>query len=234
MTLMQRVLIIDDDVKLQELLAEYLKGYGFEVFYHDEGTGVTAAVEKYSPEIILLDIMLPGKDGFEVLREIRSSRSIPVIMLTAKGDEADRIVGLELGADDYMSKPFSPRELLARIKAVLRRSTADLTSLPSESKQQQISAGGISINPLSMMMECGTKKIELSKTEFLILETFLRNPNIVLSRDAIMNSARGRDFMAFERSIDVHVSKLRTKVEEVSGDKNKIRTVWGTGYMFVV
>lgn len=231
---MQRVLIIDDDVKLQELLAEYLKGYGFDVYYHDEGIGVTAAVQKFSPEIILLDIMLPGKDGIEVLREIRSSGSIPVIMLTAKGDEADRIVGLELGADDYMSKPFSPRELLARIKAVLRRSSADSAAPQSEEKSQRITAGDISIDPLSMMMECGAKKIELSKTEFRILETFLRNPNIVLSRDAIMNSARGRDFMAFERSIDVHVSKLRAKVEEICGDKNKIRTVWGTGYMFVV
>jgi two-component system, OmpR family, phosphate regulon response regulator OmpR len=231
---MQRVLIIDDDAKLQELLAEYLKGYGFDVYYHDEGIGVTEAVKKISPEIILLDIMLPGKDGIEVLREIRSSGSIPVIMLTAKGDEADRIVGLELGADDYMSKPFSPRELLARIKAVLRRSSADSAVPQSEIKSQRITAGDISIDPLSMLMECGVKKIELSKTEFRILETFLRNPNIVLSRDAIMNSARGRDFMAFERSIDVHVSKLRAKVEEISGDKNKIRTVWGTGYMFVV
>jgi two-component system, OmpR family, phosphate regulon response regulator OmpR len=133
-----------------------------------------------------------------------------------------------------MSKPFSPRELLARIKAVLRRSTVDAAAPTAEAKHQKISAGGISIDPQSMMMESGAKKIELSKTEFRILETLLRNPNIVLSRDAIMNSARGRDFMAFERSIDVHVSKLRSKVEEISGDKNKIRTVWGTGYMFVV
>jgi two-component system, OmpR family, phosphate regulon response regulator OmpR len=231
---MAKVLIIDDDVKLQKLLEDYLRSYGYEVFHHEEGTGAVEAIERINPEIILLDVMLPGIDGIEVLRQIRSTRNVPVIMLTAKGDEADRIVGLELGADDYLPKPFNPRELLARIKAVLRRYSVDDASRSLTETDNRVIAGGLILDPNSMTVEGNGKRTELSKTEFRILEALMRNPNIVLSRDAIMNIARGRDFMAFERSIDVHVSKLRMKVEEVSGDKNRIKTVWGTGYMFVV
>jgi two-component system, OmpR family, phosphate regulon response regulator OmpR len=234
MTSMTRILIIDDDMKLQKLLEDYLKSYGYEVFHHEEGLGACEAIDRVNPEIILLDVMLPGMDGIEVLREIRTSRNIPVIMLTAKGDEADRIVGLELGADDYLPKPFNPRELLARIKAVLRRFSSDDVPRNQKETDARIIAGGVVLDPNSMMIECNGKSVELSKTEYRIMEALMRNPNIVLSRDAIMNIARGRDVMSFERSIDVHVSRLRMKVEEVCGDKNRIKTVWGTGYKFVV
>jgi len=230
-----KVLIIDDDVKLQALLSEYLSDYGYTVYAHEEGNNVNARIEEIHPDIILLDIMLPGKNGIDLLPGIRAAFSIPVIMLTAKGDEADRIVGLELGADDYLPKPFNPRELLARMKAVLRRYTPDTgKSADAQPKNDLIRAGSISIDPSSMMMICGEKKLELSKTEFRIMEALMKNPNTVLTRDAIMNSAKGRDFMAFERSIDVHVSKLRAKVEDISGNKNIIKTVWGTGYMYVL
>lgn len=233
-TLLTKILIIDDDAKLRDLIAEYLAEYGFEVFHNEDGNEVLQKIDDVKPELILLDIMLPARDGIEILREIRGSLSTPVIMLTAKGDDTDKIVGLELGADDYIPKPFNPRELLARIKAVLRRYGAenDLHSHPDSGRK--ITAGDMILNPSTMKLLYRERSIELSKTEFRILEALMSNPNTVLSRDSIMNIARGRDFIAFDRSIDVHVSKLRAKVENISGDKNRIRTVWGTGYMFVV
>jgi two-component system phosphate regulon response regulator OmpR len=232
--LLTRILIVDDDLKLRELIAEYLKEYGFEIFFHEDGNGVLEKINDVQPELVLLDVMLPVKDGIEILREIRGSLPIPVIMLTAKGDDTDRIVGLELGADDYISKPFNPRELLARIKAVLRRYGPENESQYRLNSGQRITAKGLVLDPLSMKLEYGKKSLELSKTEFQILEALMSNPNTVLSRDTIMNIARGKDFIAFDRSIDVHISKLRTKIENLSGEKNCIKTVWGTGYMFVL
>lgn len=232
--MLTRILIIDDDLKLRELIAEYLKEYGFEIFHHEDGNGVLQKIDDVRPELILLDVMLPVKDGIEILREIRGSLSIPVIMLTAKGDDTDRIVGLELGADDYIPKPFNPRELLARIKAVLRRYGTESETQSHQNTGQKVTAGELILDPSSMKLEYRKKGVELSRTEFLILETLMNNPNIVLSRDTIMNVARGKDFIAFDRSIDVHISKLRTKIENICGEKNRIKTVWGTGYMFVL
>jgi len=232
--LLTKILIIDDDKKLRDLIAEYMTGYGFEVFFHETGSGVLQKIDAVKPELVLLDVMLPVKDGIEILREIRGSSSIPVIMLTAKGDDTDRIVGLELGADDYIAKPFNPRELLARIKAVLRRYGTESGLQNHPAAGQKITAGGLLLDPSTMKLEYGKKSVELSKTEYRILEALMNNPNTVLSRDSIMDIARGKDFIAFDRSIDVHISKLRTKIENISGDKNRIRTVWGTGYMFVL
>ncbi len=229
--MLTKILIIDDDARLRKLIAEYLKEYGFEIFHHDDGNGVIHKIDEVRPELILLDIMLPVKDGIEILREIRNISQVPVIMLTAKGDDTDRIVGLELGADDYISKPFNPRELLARIKAVLRRYAPESDTHPPH---QKLTAGELTLDPASMKLEYRKKSAELSKTEFRILDALMGNPNTVLSRDTILNIARGRDFIAFDRSIDVHISKLRSKIENLSGDKNKIKTVWGTGYMFVL
>jgi two-component system, OmpR family, phosphate regulon response regulator OmpR len=228
----KKICIIDDDEKLQRLLKEYLEEYSYKIMSLLRGDRVIEFINMEKPDIIILDIMLPGKDGMEILKDIRKSFGLPVIMLTAKGEETDRIVGLELGADDYLSKPFNPRELLARIKAVLRRS--DINSV--EIMHQQVSSikkGGLTLNNSSMTLEIGDKSIELSRTEYKILEAFMKNPGIVISRDELMNIARGRDFIAFERSIDVHVSKLRAKIESISGVKKKIKTIWGTGYMFV-
>lgn len=227
-----KILIIDDDLKLRDLITEYLGGYGFHVESHDRGNDVLPAIERHSPELILLDYMLPGKDGIEVLREIRGSYDLPVIMLTARGDETDRIVGLELGADDYIAKPFNTRELLARIKAVLRRYTHDTGEHGYEETGQKMTVDGLTLDPSTMTVEYDSRSEELSKTEFRILEALMKNPNIVLSRDTIMNIAKGRDAIAFERSIDVHISKLRTKLDKLCGSRLKIKTVWGTGYMF--
>ena len=229
-----KVLIIDDDAKLRDLVSEYLRGYGFNIFHHDDGRGVMSAIDQVRPDLILLDLMLPGIDGMEVLREIRTKFHTPVIMLTAKGEETDRIVGLELGADDYISKPFNPRELLARIKAVMRRYNQEVAEQKNFPTEHMITSGGITLNPSTMVIEYMGRTEDLSKTEFRIMEALMKNPNTVLSRDSIMNIARGRDFIAFDRSIDVHVSKLRYKLENICSDKNRIRTVWGTGYMFVI
>jgi two-component system phosphate regulon response regulator OmpR len=183
--------------------------------------------------MVVLDIMLPGKDGLEVLKEIRMDDTIPVIMLTAKGDQTDRIVGLELGADDYLPKPFNPRELLARMKAVLRRAVPEDRDKVRKKEDTLLKAGGVTLNRAKQTILVGGKELELSSTEYKILEVLMRHPNVAFSRDQLMNLARGRDFMAFDRSIDVHISKLRAKLEPDPHSPTRIKTVWGTGYMFI-
>jgi two-component system phosphate regulon response regulator OmpR len=227
-----KVLIVDDDEKLRKLLKEYLEGNGFKVLTLADGSDVKKTLQKESPEMVILDIMLPGKDGLEVLKEIRMDDPIPVIMLTAKGDQTDRIVGLELGADDYLPKPFNPRELLARMKAVLRRAAPENRDKVRKKEAPLLKVGGVTLNKAKQTILIEDKELELSSTEYKILEVLMRHPNVVFSRDQLMNLARGRDFMAFDRSIDVHISKLRAKLEPDPRSPIRIKTVWGTGYMF--
>ncbi|MFC1822345.1 response regulator [Thermodesulfobacteriota bacterium] len=228
-----RVLIVDDDPKLSKLLKEYLEGYEFEVLNLADGGSVVETIRKESPNIVILDIMLPVKNGLDVLREIRLEQKVPVIMLTAKGEDADRIVGLELGADDYLPKPFNPRELLARIKAVMRRYEPGLRPETGGDGEFLLKAGGLELNVAKQVISVEGSEVELSTTEFKILKALMERPNRVLSRDQLMNLARGRDFMAFDRSIDVHISKLRAKLETDPRSPKRIKTVWGSGYMFV-
>src|SRR5512143_3835688 len=228
-----KVLIIDDDEKLRKLLKEYLEGNGFKVLTLADGSDVKKTLQKESPEMVILDIMLPGKDGLEVLKEIRMDSTLPVIMLTAKGDQTDRIVGLELGADDYLPKPFNPRELLARMKAVLRRAAPETRDKDSKKEAPLLKAGGVTLNKAKQTVLIDENEVELSLTEYKILEVLMRHPNVVFSRDQLMNLARGRDFMAFDRSIDVHISKLRAKLEAEPRSPVRIKTVWGAGYMFI-
>ena len=228
----KKILIIDDDIKLIELLSEYLGGNQFDVSYILDGMNAVNEIKTKTPDLIILDYMMPGKDGLEVLRDIRMQYDLPVIMLTAKGDDTDRIVGLELGADDYLPKPFNPRELLARIKAILRRNVTPI--LQSFTNQDLvIQVGDIILNKAAHTVEVNGSVKDLSTTEFKILEVLMKNPNRVLSRDQIMNMAQGKDFMAFDRSIDIHISKLRSKVETDPSSPKRIKTIWGTGYMFV-
>ncbi|MCP4021541.1 MAG: response regulator [Desulfobacteraceae bacterium] len=224
-----KILIIDDDIKLIELLSDYLQENQFDIVYILNGLEALKEIEKTAPDLVILDIMMPGKDGLEVLKEIRAVHNLPVIMLTARGDDTDRIVGLEMGADDYLPKPFNPRELLARIKAILRRQH------PAQEKINPliIESNELTLNRASQTIEIKDTVIDLSTTEFNILEALMRNPNVILSRDQIMNLAMGRDFMAFDRSIDIHISKLRAKIETDPASPQRIKTIWGTGYMFV-
>jgi len=228
----EKVLLVDDDEKLRNLLKEYLEGYGYRVLTLVDGSAVPETIERESPDIVILDIMMPVKDGLDVLREIRMTFAIPVIMLTAKGEASDRIVGLELGADDYLPKPFDPRELLARIKAVLRRGLQTEEEAAKDASLV-INAGGLALNRAKQTLAVEDKEVELSSTEYKILEALMAHPNTVLSRDRLLNLARGRDFMAFDRSIDVHISKLRAKLDAYPRFRKIIKTVWGTGYMFV-
>jgi two-component system phosphate regulon response regulator OmpR len=229
----KKVLLVDDDAKLRKLLREYLEGYGLHILTLADGLSVAKTIREESPDMIILDIMLPKRDGLEVLKEIRMEFSVPVIMLTAKGEDADRIVGLELGADDYLPKPFNPRELLARIKAVLRRLPDRDRSKARRDENMFIEADGLMLNKAKQTLFVKNKEVELSSTEYKILEALMENPNKIMSRDQLMNLARGRDFMAFDRSIDVHISKLRAKLEPDPRSPQRIKTVWGTGYMFV-
>ncbi|WP_319764710.1 response regulator transcription factor [Maridesulfovibrio sp.] len=225
------VLIVDDDAKLRELLTQYLEGYGYEVLTLSSGDGLIEKVKNESPGIVILDIMMPGKDGLEVLRELRPHSSVPVIMLTAKGEDTDRIVGLELGADDYISKPFNPRELLARIKAVLRRTQEP--RLTAKLNSGQIKVAGLILHLAHQKLEIDGESVELSSTEFKLLKSLMENAGKPMTRDDLMTSVWGKDFNAFDRSIDVHISKLRVLFKPYPKHESRIKTVWGTGYMFV-
>jgi len=228
----KKILIIDDDIKLIELLSEYLGGNQFSVSSIFDGMSALSEIKTQMPDLIILDYMMPGKDGLEVLRDIRAHHDLPVIMLTAKGDDTDRIVGLELGADDYLPKPFNPRELLARIKAILRR---HVTSSANNHQNEDLvlRSGDLILNKAAHTIVVNGNIIDLSTTEFKILEVLMKNPNRVLSRDQIMNMAQGKNFMAFDRSIDIHISRLRAKIETDPALPKRIKTIWGTGYMFV-
>ena len=237
------LLLVDDDLRLGELLDEYFQGFGWQLQRHTHGEGVPAVIARCNPDLVILDMMLPGQDGLEVLREIRLSSRLPVLMLTARGEEADRITGLELGADDYLPKPFNPRELHARIKAILRRVREQTTSADiAEASPQQtrlaqqgeaLAYAGLRLLPGRRTLEISGHELELPEAAFRLLEVFMQRPEQVLDRDQIMNETRGRGFMAFERSIDVQVSKLRQLLSEHRDHRARIKTVWGRGYMLV-
>jgi two-component system response regulator CpxR len=224
---MARVLIIDDDVRLGALLERLLKPEGYQVTLVTDGLqGVRRATSEVF-DIVVLDVMLAGLDGFEVLRRIRGQSRVPVLMLTAKGTDNDRIVGLELGADDYLPKPFNPRELVARIKAVLRRADTGQSVVKAEVMQ----VSDIAMDPARREVTVRGTVVQLTTTEFDLLRCFLRYPGQVLSRDALMDMLRGVGYAAYDRSIDVHVKNLRAKIEEDSRNPKYIKTIWGTGYM---
>ncbi|MCP4347613.1 MAG: response regulator transcription factor [Desulfobacterales bacterium] len=229
----KNVLLVDDDNKLRKLLTEYLEGYGFSVASLPDGTKVMETIQKKQPDMVILDIMLPDRDGLDILKDIRKTSAVPVIMLTAKGEETDRIVGLELGADDYVPKPFNPRELLARMKAVFRRMQAESSNRGEPGEDSDIRASGMVLNRARRTIEMDDATVTLSSAEFGLMEVLMSRPNTVFTRDQLMSLARGRDYMAFDRSIDVHISKLRSKLGMHPKGKDRIRTVWGTGYMFV-
>ncbi|MCB1327134.1 MAG: response regulator transcription factor [Spirochaetales bacterium] len=224
------ILLVDDDRKLRELLSEFLSNHGFRVHCLADGNGILSALQEYQANLVILDIMLPGGDGFEVLKEIRARSDVPVIMLTARGEPIDRVLGLELGADDYLAKPFEPRELLARLKAILRRTRHSEPVAPAG--PVRIRVGELELDQRNQRLTVGSEVRELSGAESELLAVLLAEPDRVFSRDEIMNQTRGRDYMGFERTIDVHISRLRNVLSDFPGYRDRIRTVRGRGYMF--
>jgi DNA-binding response OmpR family regulator len=219
-----RALLIDDDARLCELLREYLRTNGVELGYASGGRQGLDRLGADSFDAVLLDVMMPDLDGLEVLRRIRERSRIPVIMLTAKGDETDRVVGLELGADDYIAKPFSPRELVARLRAVLRRTQPEFTS-------ERLSAGGVVVEVEARLVTVGGKAIELTGIEFDLLVALLRRAGRVVPRSSLLELAGRGDVTVNERAVDVHVSHLRKKLGDDSRSPRLIQTVRGVGYV---
>ncbi len=218
---MKRVLVIDDDERIRDLLAEYLDARGLSVETAADGEEGLARLRGSGFYLVVLDVMMPGPDGFEVCRRLRAFSDLPVIMLTARGDDFDRIVGLELGADDYVAKPFNPRELLARINAVLRRTEGTTSST-------RLSAGPLVIDTDRRTVELDGALIDLTTTEFELLRTLVANAGRVIPRERLMELARGSEYAAFDRSVDVHVSNIRRKLAD--GERRFVKTVRGVGY----
>lgn len=241
----KRILLIDDDESLHERMQDFLQANGYACRNLMSGDGVLQELAASPPDIVLLDVMMPGSDGFSVLLQIRGVSKVPVIMLTARGEDADRIIGLELGADDYLPKPFNPRELLARVKAVLRRTDERDGTRQKEEDSQRPSAVGAAFSSDSLTVGSymlSTKRqtltlrsstTSLSTAEFCILRAFLRHAGQVLGREELMVLAFGSDEHSSARSIDVHVSRLRALLREIGEDGTRIRTVWGSGYCWV-
>lgn len=223
----KRVLLIDDDERLNTLLTRYLDQFGFAVqsFAHPE-SGIRA-LKSDPPDLLVLDLMLPDMDGFTVCRKVRETSRVPIIILTARGDVTDRIVGLELGADDYLPKPFEPRELVARIQAVLRRGPAEMAD------GDTLRAGSLEVSLATRSARRQGKDLALTAAEFELLWLLVRNRGRVLSRDRIMDDTRGIDWEAYDRSIDVLVSRLRQKLGDAAKRPTMIRTIRGTGYVFI-
>ena len=232
-----RLLMIDDDKKLCRLVTTYLEPLGFDVTaVHTGPEGVERATTPgpTAPHALILDVMLPGLDGFEVLKRIRQKSAVPVLMLTARGDETDRIVGLEVGADDYLPKTFSTRELLARLRAVLRRSALNATVSPAaEAPPQEVVVGDLRLNLAARSAVLGSEPLVLTPVEFDLLASLAKAKGRIKSREALLDEARDRNYDVFDRSIDVHISSLRKKLRDDAQSPRFIRTVRSAGYMMV-
>jgi len=234
MTTQDHVLIVDDDKEIRSLLREYLQKQAYRVTAVADGKALRAALDTGHPDLIVLDVMLPGEDGLQLCRDLRARSNVPIIMLTARGEETDRIVGLEMGADDYLAKPFNPRELLARIKSVLRRSRSLPDNLEPEAVKFFRFAG--------WMLDAATRNltspdgvvVPLSGTEFKLLRIFLAHPNRVLTRDQLVDLMISRDAGPFDRAIDVQVSRLRQRLREDAREPCIIKTIRGAGYVLAV
>ena len=224
-----QLLVVDDDREICDLLSLYLGEQGFKVATVEDGVAMDEWLAENTADLVVLDLMLPGEDGLSLARRLRAEHKLPIVMISARGEEVDRIVGLEVGADDYLPKPFNPRELLARIRAVLRRSTG---ARAAERREDISEFGSFRLDGQKRVLSKDAKEIDLSRAEFDLLHVFVEHPNRVLTREMIMDLLEGRDRDPFDRSIDVRVTRLRHKIEEDSTRPQFIRTVWGVGYQF--
>ncbi len=240
----EKILVVDDDVELQELLTRYLTEQGYSTSAVGDGTAMDSWLDQHHPDLIILDMMLPGEDGLSLARRIRLRSSTPIIILSARGEELDKIIGLEVGADDYLSKPFNPRELLARIRAVLRRPppSAALTegsmgenlaeTRQSEAHGNLVQFGEFILNLETRILSQNDTEVELTGGEMELLIILATHPNRVLSRDRLMDLLNAGDSDSFDRSIDVRITRLRRKLSDSGAKPRFIRTVWGEGYRF--
>ncbi|MGL6337191.1 response regulator [Aeromonas jandaei] len=226
------ILVVDDHSEIRDLLKRFLEQHGLRVSCARDGKEMKRLLEEREFDLLVLDLMMPGEDGLTLCRELRAKSSLPIIMLTAMGEETDRIIGLEMGADDYLAKPFNPRELLARIKAVMRRTQADnQPTAETLTRDLRFDRWLLDINRRELVDEDGVG-LSLSTAEFDLLKVFLERPQRVLSRDQLLDLARGREAVAFDRAIDTLVSRLRRKLERDPKNPELIKTIWGGGYMF--
>jgi two-component system response regulator BaeR len=223
----KHILIVEDEEKIADLLCDYLKAAGFRASVQNNGDRVIAQIKKDPPNLILLDIMLPGKDGMQLCREIRQFSNVPIIMITARVEEIDRLLGLELGADDYICKPFSPREVVARVKAVFRR-------VHAEPRTAHLEVGSISLDDETHQVMIDKKVLNLTPNEFGLLKIMMNRPNRVFSRSELINRVQGYDFEGYDRTIDTHIKNLRKKIAEMLPGQEIISTVYGIGYKFNV
>lgn len=229
-----KLLIVEDDTRTRTLLERYLREQGFSVLSVASGRRLDETLATHPIKLVILDLMLPGEDGLSICRRLRGKgERVPIIILTAKGDEIDRVVGLEIGADDYLPKPFSPRELVARINAVLRRGPPKSAPGAPSVIPQVVQFGRCSLDLSTRELTRAGERLVMSTGEFAVLEALARHPRVPLSRDRLMDLARGREHGVHDRSMDVQVSRLRRLIEDDSSKPRYIQTVWGVGYVFV-
>ncbi|MGI9647927.1 MAG: response regulator [Acidimicrobiia bacterium] len=223
---MKKVLVVEDELKIARLVRDYLQQAGYGVVEAVDGPSALSLARSHKPDMVVLDLGLPGMDGLDVARRLRADSAVPIIMLTARSEESDRIVGLELGADDYIIKPFSPKELVARIRAVLRRADATLGG------GEVIRAGSMTIDIPKMRVTIGEEAIELTSTEFQLLLTLARHPGRIYTRAQLLDALHGISFESYERSVDAHIKNIRRKVEPDPRRPQLVLTVYGVGYKF--
>jgi DNA-binding response OmpR family regulator len=224
---MKKILVVEDEAKIASLVRDYLEHAGFEVMTSTDGDAALAQARRSRPDLVVLDLGLPGRDGLDVARGLRSFSSVPIVMLTARGEEADRVVGLELGADDYVVKPFSPREMVARVRAVLRR-----TAGPQRQGAEVLRVAEIEIDVPRRRVTVAGRRVELTATEFELLATLAGQPGRVFTRGQLLEALHGMALESYERAIDAHVKNLRKKIEPVPGRPRYLLTVHGVGYRF--
>ncbi len=223
----QHLLVVDDEPQILEVLKLYLSREGYRVHTASDGEAALATFESYAPDLVVLDLMLPKIDGLEVFKRMRAKRIVPIIMLTAKGDELDRVLGLELGADDYIVKPFSPREVVARVKNILRRA-----SPPEDLVDTAITCGDLRVDPRTRLVEIGSRRIDLTNKEFDLLYFLAKNPGQVFTRAQLLDKVWGYEFFGDASTVTVHVRRLREKIEPNPAEPRYLATVWGIGYKF--
>jgi DNA-binding response OmpR family regulator len=226
MALLKTILVVDDEPQIVRLVRDYLEHGGFKVVTAADGPSALRTASTVRPDLVILDLGLPGVDGLDVTRSLRRNGEVPIIMLTARTDESDKLVGLELGADDYVTKPFSPKELVARVRSVLRRT--DAVKKPSD----VIRVADVELNVPSMQVTVGGKAVDLTQTEFQLLATMARQPGRVFSRAQLLNTVHGVAFESYERAIDAHIKNLRRKIEPDPHNPRYLQTVFGVGYRF--